>query len=92
MTKSLIIQLKPLLKDGNHLLWKSIEHTFNCLTPTQDMKYSYNDYYSALKDYMINNKSWCVIGLSMGMSENSGKVNLPKRIERYISLCNDVTM
>lgn len=89
--KHIITSLKPILKDSNHPLWISIERTFNHLTPTRDMKYSYMDYYNMLRLHIINNKSWGDIGLSIGMAYNSGNVLLPKRIEKYLALCDDAT-
>lgn len=90
MAKSIITLLKPILKDSNHPLWLSIEHTFNCFTPTSGQKYSYVDYYKMLRMHLIEGKSWGDIGVSLGMSYNTGMVALPKRINRYLNLCNDV--
>lgn len=91
MTKHVITLLKPILKDSDHPLWKKIEYTFSHLRPTREMKYSYMDYYNMLRLHIIEGKSWGDIGLSLGMTYNSGNVLLPKRIEGYLKICDDVT-
>lgn len=88
--KSIIQQLKPILKDSNHPLWLSIERVFKNLVPMRSMKYSLMTYYDALRRYIINKESWGNIGVSLGMSFNTGMVTLPKRIERYLKLVNDI--
>lgn len=90
--KHVITLLKPILKDSNHPLWISIERTFSHLVPTQEMKYSYMDYYNMLRLYIIDGKSWGDIGLSLGMTYNSGMVLLPKRIEKYLKLCDGIAL
>lgn len=91
MRKSTIMLLKPILKDGNHPLWQSIEHTFNCLTSTsKNQKYSYMDYYNMLRMHLVEGKPWGDIGVSFGMAYSTGSVMLPKRITVYLNLCNDV--
>lgn len=91
MRKSTIVLLKPILKDGNHPLWRSIERTFKSFKSTsKNQKYSYMDYYNMLRMHLVEGKPWGDIGVSFGMAYSTGRVALPKRITVYLNLCNDV--
>lgn len=88
--KHIIQQLKPILRDGNHPLWLDIERVFKNLVPSSSMKYSFMTLYDCLRRYIVNKESWGNIGVSLGMSFHNGAVSLPKRIEGYLKLCNEI--
>lgn len=93
MRKSTIMMLKPILRDGNHPLWRSIEHTFKSFKSTsKNQKYSYMDYYKMLRMHLVEGRPWGDIGVSFGMAYNTGMVVIPKRINVYLNLCNDVSV